>query len=85
MKYRLFIDHARRRATLHAEDCGLSDSRRKKTDNEDEFWSAAHFDSEAAAMAAVLDRLKTADRVSYEFQRHTCTGAVSASGSEYSQ
>jgi hypothetical protein len=80
MKYRLFIDHARRRATLHAEDCGLFDSRPKKTDNLDEFWSAAQFDSEAAAMLAVRDRLKTADGVSHEFQGHTCTGARSAAG-----
>ena len=80
MKYRLFIDHAKRRPTLHAEDCGRFESRPKKTDNLDEFWSAAHFDSEAAAISTVLDRLKTADGVSYEFQRHTCTGARSAAG-----
>jgi hypothetical protein len=80
MKDRLFIDHARRRATLHAEDCGLFKSRGDERNNLDEFWSAVHFDSEVAARSAVLDRLRTADGVSYEFQKHTCTGAVSAAG-----
>jgi hypothetical protein len=80
MKYRLFIDHVRRRATLHAEDCALFDGRPKKTDSQDEFWSAAHFGSEAAASSTVLDRLKTADGVSYEFERHMCNDAVSVVG-----
>jgi len=65
MKYRLSIDHARRHAELRDEDCGLFESRPRKTDKVDEFWSAAHFDSEAVVRSAVLDRLKTADGGSY--------------------
>ena len=62
MKFRLLMDHARRRATLHAEECGPFKSRGDERHNLDEFWSAAHFDSEAVARSAVLDPAQNGGR-----------------------
>jgi hypothetical protein len=78
VKYGLFIDHTRRQATLHVADCELFRRRGVDTDNLDQFWSAAHFESEDAARSAVIDRLTTVDGIGYDFHTHSCTDAASA-------